>query len=133
MWLNSLLQVVDSVATNPSIDSAVNAWKYVAIVEFILIILLVFLAKRGDKKGMNPDLLNAKSVDIDTDSMMSDIFKSKELYDKLIKKCHPDRFVDETMKSVMTEFSQEITKNKSNYGKLVSIKEEIENQFNIKI
>ena len=78
---------------------------------------------------MNKEILTAKANKINTDELMSDIFKSKELYEKLIRTCHPDRFKDEAIKEYMTLQSQNITENKSNYKKLLFIKEEIESLY----
>lgn len=133
MLLVCLLQVVDSVSANPSVGFGFDIWKIIAVVEFILIMLLIFFRKKGNKNGMNSELLSAKSAEIDTDSMMSDIFKSKDLYEKLIRKCHPDRYLEEDMRQIMSELSKEITQNKSNYSVLCEIKDKIETLYNITI
>lgn len=133
MLLGFLLQVADSTSVNSStICCGFDVWKFIALVEFVLIILLVFY-KKEKQKEMNPDLLNAKSAAIDTDSMMSDIFKSRELYEKLIRKCHPDRYVDEEMKQIMTDLSKDITKNKNNYTVLCEIRNKIDALYKITI
>lgn len=133
MLLNILLQAVDSVSVTTSDSSFELPWNIIAIVEFVIILVLLLFQIKPNNKKMSKDLLRAKNADINTDNMMSDIFKSKDLYDKLIRKCHPDRFTDAEMKAKMTTLSQDITKNQHNYSDLCKIKTEIKVKYNLNV
>lgn len=134
MLIDTLNQISDTVfsKSNPVLSTGndnVVLWKYVASVELCIILILIFMLLRKQKTKMNKELLNVKHTEINTDNLMSDIFESKKLYDLLIRRCHPDRFADEQTKEYMTLQSQRITENRSNYKKLLIIKEDVEEKF----
>jgi hypothetical protein len=67
----------------------------------------------------------------------SDVFdgvsgKASNLYAKLIRKCHPDRFIGNQEKyNIATELSSKITNNKNSYSKLLELKREAEDMLGI--
>jgi len=134
MVLDTLIQSTDTLALQKNVlshikDTTSPLWEWVAIVEFVIIVFLVFRLLKAKTKQMPKELREMKNTQINTDDVVSDIFQSKNLYDKLIRICHPDRFPDETMKEAMTILSMEITKNKNSYSRLLSIKEETEKKY----
>ena len=72
---------------------------------------------------------NHKKEKVSMDDVVDDIFFSKELYDKLKVRYHPDRYVDPDLNKIATEIYQEITKNKTNYKKLKEIQEEAKSKL----
>lgn len=69
---------------------------------------------------------------IDFDNILKSSFNSIELYNELKVKCHPDRFAPDEAKSMVADsIFQEITKNKTNYKKLIELKEEAKQKLNI--
>ena len=74
---------------------------------------------------------NSKETEIDMDSLMDSIHKSRDLYKKLSSKCHPDRFTDKEFSEKAEIIFQEITRNKRNYKKLLELKEIAQSQLNI--
>lgn len=134
MLLDTVIQSVDTLISqvNSSVlidEEYIFPWKYMAIVELIILVILIIKQFHRTSIEMSNELLTAKNSKINTDELMSDIFKSKKLYEELIRVCHPDRFVDEGLKEYMTLQCQKITENKNNYQKLLIIKKEIEETY----
>lgn len=70
--------------------------------------------------------------EIDFGNIIKSSFHTQPLYDELKVKCHPDRFPnDETKNKTADALFQEITKNKTNYKKLVELKERAKLELNI--
>jgi hypothetical protein len=115
-----------------------NYWKWIAIGEFVLLCILIFIyfnSKKVRLENTEIDLLDrAKGSTVDMDALMKNINESKPLYDKLKAKCHPDRFhVDEEKRKVAEDLFQEITQNKRNYSKLLELQELAKQKLNITI
>lgn len=106
----------------------------IAILEFIIILYLIF--KKNKKVS---DLSDAEKIafkvskenEIDMDDLLNSIHKSKDLYNELIKKCHPDTFINDPRQKIAEEISQEITKNKKNFKNLNSLKDRAIKELNI--
>ena len=67
------------------------------------------------------------------DNVVNSMFLCQPLYDKLKKKCHPDRFLDKEKNIIATGIFAKIVENKYNYQELLSVKKEAESKLNIKI
>ena len=65
------------------------------------------------------------SESIDFENVVSSTLLAKGLYDELKKVCHPDKFSDEQDIRKATELFQQINRNKGDYNKLQSLKEQI--------
>lgn len=65
------------------------------------------------------------SESIDFENVVSSTLLAKGLYDELKKVCHPDKFFDEQDICKATELFQLINRNKGDYNKLLSLKEQI--------
>ena len=114
-----------------------NWWMLIAIMESVLILIL--LAKlRKPKVDKIPRsekfdaLKKAKSQDIDMGDLMNNINSSRSLYKELSRKCHPDRFQDESSREKAEQLFKEITENKRNHAKLTELKKQSINTLKIK-
>jgi biopolymer transport protein ExbB/TolQ len=116
---------------------SINIWTYIAIVEFLIIILLViylfYLKRRQTVSKFEKEIREAKNTDIDMDDLMLSINKSRELYKELSRKCHPDKHINSEFQKEIEELFQEITKNKRNFQELVKLKDIAINKYNIKM
>ena len=81
------------------------------------------------KPKMNKDILKAKSGDVDMGNLFDSINGSRDLYKKLSRKCHPDRFVGSDKQSIAEKLMQEVTKNKRNFNKLTELEKQIQNEL----
>lgn len=108
---------------------------YVAIVEFLLIIglvisLCVACRRKSEKEEMKKKVMG--EGDIDFKNVIDSSFKSKELYDALKGKCHPDKFAtDESLNAKATEIFSLLVKNKHNYAALCELKERAKKELGI--
>ena len=122
-------QVKDSVNTIKGAvsqgDTMSNAlWLYVAIIGIMAIILsIIYLMRRNNKKRRLKNKVMDETANIDFKNITHGWEKSKQLYDILKKKCHPDKFSDD-LKEEATRIFQLIGKNKYNYQELLKIKDE---------
>jgi len=121
------------VATNSKETITINYWFWIAVVEFI-IITLYFTHNKKKKLLSKKELFikNAKESEVDFGNIINSSFNVKPLYDELKTKCHPDRFPNDKIKNkIALELFQDISKNKTNYKKLMEIKEIAINKLNI--
>jgi hypothetical protein len=124
--------VIETIANN----GTTSIWFWVALVEFALIVLLLFRVKKkvadlkfGDLSKDN--LRTAKKTDVDMNDVMNNINSSKGLYKKLSRTCHPDRFINSDKQKIAEEIFQEISRNKRNFKKLTELKERATAELNI--
>ncbi len=128
---NTIKTVTETVNTNND-NTSINWWFWIAIFEFV--VLLVLIIKRRNKSQSAKQKFKEKSLEqeIDFDNIINSSFHSKELYDELKVKCHPDRFVVDKEKNVIADaIFQEITKNRNNAKRLMELKEEAIEKLNI--
>ena len=133
-----LLQIESgSLATLSQSESLlVSTWFWIAIVDFLIIVLLIIRLKK--KKPNQPfndlpkdKIKNAKSTPIDMDNLMDSINGSRNLYKELSKACHPDKFINTEKQKIAEDIFQDISKDKRNYAKLLAHKERAKNELNI--
>lgn len=120
-----------NVGNNIFQTDGINIWFIISIIEFILIIVLYF---RKKSKSINRKLEIKNEVKkegkIDFYNTVNSAFNSDELYNELIRKYHPDRFVNDDSKvNIANKIFQEITKNKLNIQKLEELKKEAEQKL----
>ena len=139
MW-NILLQVkTDSVlkgTVSISDSESLPLWFWIALIEFVMIVFLILKLKwkQGDANfGDLPidKVRNAKRSDVDMNDLMESINGSKELYKKLSRVCHPDRFINSDKQKLAQEIFQEISKNKRDFKQLTALKKRAEMELNI--
>jgi len=138
--INILLQtVVNNTHINVSkLEKVVTIlFNWTLIIGASLIILLVCFVL-WKKRKCKPELgfekiKKSKSEKIDMENLFDSLAYSKELYKKMTKKCHPDKFLDIQQNRVADEIFQEITKNQRNFKKLVELKKLAETKLNITI
>ena len=101
--MDSLTQVMDTVsnvtqpiATNTSTNGSYQ-WAYWVGAALATCVIALGLLK---KKNSEQDVLKKKMKegDIDFGNVINSAFYSKELYDILKKKCHPDRFAGKNLR-----------------------------------
>lgn len=124
-----------TIASSQKLDD-INWWLWIAGIEFILILFLIF------KRNNSPQIKNEKQrfkeesmkKDVDFNNIIHSSFHANELYDKLKIKCHPDRFpTNQVQNEIAENIFQEIEKNKTNFKKLLELKQEAESKLDIKI
>ena len=68
--------------------------------------------------------------DVCMDSVIDSIFNSKPMYDKLKVKCHPDLFLDDTLKEQAESLFQRLQKVKHDINAMKLLEPEINNLYN---
>ena len=107
-----------------------NIWLWIALVEFCVIIALLYLPRRGRKRqNIKQDILSGEEVDYN--NLNESFFKAKPLYDVLKKKCHPDRFTNPEKNKIATDLFQHIHQNRHDYKKLCNLRECAIKELNI--
>jgi hypothetical protein len=100
-------------------------WLIIATIEFVVII--AFLLGKKRKKQLQPiheNITKSKGSSVNMDELMRDINLSEELYKKLSRLYHPDRFVGTEFQEESLKLFQRIQESKTNYGELVNIQED---------
>ena len=131
------IAIIDNTVSNmPSMNDSVSIWFWIALVEFILLVLLLLKMQRPKREKLDlsevkkTDLKNSENIDMY--NLLDSIHHSKELYKALSKKCHPDKFVNTPLHQIAEEIFQEITRNKRNYKQLIALKAEAINKLDLK-
>ena len=115
-------------------STGINIWLIVAIVEFAVIVYLL-LTKLNISNSKKAQIKNEvmQEGSIDFRNVLNNAFNSKEIYDDLKKKCHPDRFVDDAEReAIANELFQRITQNQHNIDNLRKLREEAVQKLGIK-
>lgn len=119
-------------------------WLWLAISEFLILLLLIIIVVRLYRKLKNNKNLAFANVNknelkkrmkhssVDLDGLMDSINKSKSLYKKLSRACHPDRFINTDKHENAKDLFQEISNSKRDYKKLEAIEERAKNELNLK-
>jgi len=101
-------------------------WKNIVMKNF-------FNLRNHSKSEPESDLKEVRKNEINFQDIFSDFQKSKEIYKELIRKCHPDRFVDSDLNKIATDLSLRIAEHKSSYSELCHLREEACEKLNITI
>lgn len=115
-------------------STGINIWLIVTIVEFAVIVYLL-LTKLNISNSKKAQIKNEvmQEGSIDFRNVFNNAFNSKEIYDDLKKKCHPDRFVDDAEReAIANELFQRITQNQHNIDNLRKLREEAVQKLGIK-
>jgi hypothetical protein len=119
-----ILQVQDTIAQGVEVSrlSGVSIWFWIALIELIIILYFI-LQKRKKVELSDPidKIKGAKKNKVDMDDLMMSITNSRELYKKLSKKYHPDRFINTRDFEVAQEIFKDISMHKRNYTELKKI------------
>ena len=115
-----------------------NFWFWIAVIEFLIILVFILRIKRKKTELKFGDiskekLRNAKKSKVDMDGLMNSINNSKELYKKLSRSCHPDRFINSDKHNTAEDIFQEISKHKRDFNKLTELKLRAIKELNINI
>lgn len=134
--MNALLKIATKIIPMEKVSYFHSVTFWIALIELTVIIFLLYKLK--SKKGIyeltdleTKNIKGSKNNTIDMDNLMNSIHNSRTLYKELSKKCHPDRFINDSKQKKAEEIFQEITKNERNYEKLSSLKLRAENELNI--
>jgi len=111
----------------------INWWLWIAIIEFVLIIFLIIKQKIKPKDTIKQKFKKESlKEEIDFNNIINSSFNSKQLFDELKVKCHPDRFPTDKEKNLIADkLFQEITENQNNAKRLTELKEEAKQKLNI--
>lgn len=115
-----------------------SIWFWISLLQFCL---LLYLINKRYKKNRNTSdrTLNReqkkkfKRSSVNMDDLMQSINRSKELYKKLSRSCHPDRFIGKPEQKNAEFIFQEISRYKRDYKQLICLREKAEQELNIKI
>ena len=114
-------------------NEQINWWLWISIIEFLFIVFLI--VKQNKKpKDTTKQKFKKQSLEqeIDFNNIINSSFHSKQLYDELKVKCHPDRFPNDEEKNIIADnLFQEITENQNNVKRLQELKEEAIQKLNI--
>ncbi|SFJ32649.1 J domain-containing protein [Olleya namhaensis] len=141
---NILLQakqdvVVPDVLVNTEATSmSISIWFWVALVQFLVILFLLIKLKKKQRNLKFGDisknsLNNAKKGEVDMANLMNSISGSKDLYKKLSRVCHPDRFINTDKQNIAEDIFQEISKYKRDFNKLTELKQRAIKELNINL
>lgn len=97
-------------------------WFFIAIIQFFIILVLLFIRYKKNRKSNDIDVF--KTADISMSDLMENIHLAKTLYKELSRKCHPDRFVNSEKFETAEKIFQEISLNERNYKELLRLKDE---------
>lgn len=102
----------------------INWWMWIALGEFLLLIFILIKNRKKPNETIKQKMKRESLEDkIDFNNIINSSFNSKQLYDELKIKCHPDRFPTETEKNIIAvNLFQEITENKNNAKRLDELK-----------
>ena len=130
------LKVVSEIITKSIASESnehINWWLWIAIIEFVSIMFLVIKQKiKPVDKIKQKFKKESLDQEIDFNNIINSSFNSKELYDELKVKCHPDLFSTDKEKNLIAEnLFQEITKNQNNAKRLIELKEEAKQKLDI--
>lgn len=110
----------------------IKLWQWISISEFILLIILIFIIIRlikKSKRSKEEDIFEStiikegKSAEVNMDNVINSMFHSKNLYDSLKRKIHPDRFSNDPEKiEIANELATQLNENQKNFKKLEEIK-----------
>ena len=124
-------------------NSDSNSWIWIVVVSTVLILLLViviiiFRRRRLKTKPVdNLEILKQQvkaQGNVGFDNILNSAFNSKQLYDKLKVKCHPDRFpLDPEKNAIANDIFQRIKKNEYNVEELEKLKDEAIERLGIDI
>ncbi|MCP4439291.1 MAG: molecular chaperone DnaJ [Aureispira sp.] len=126
------IRIINQALSNSNSAEFYNPWIWIALLELVIIIYLLFFYKKSESK-LQKLKRKAKEEDVDFENIINSSFHVKTLYDELKIKCHPDRFPNDKEKNrVALELFQEISKNKTDHKKLTELKEIAIQKLNIK-
>lgn len=121
-------------ANQTNVNNDTNWWLVIAIIELVLIILLLITRIKltpTKEQIVKEEILKEK---IDFGNIVRSSFGATELYDKLKKHIHPDRFPNDPQRiAIATELMQLAGKNKTNLKVLEEIKQRAISELNINL
>lgn len=124
---DSLSTIEKGVAT-----SHTNVWMWIAFTELLIIVILIIVGIRRPKFEGKMDLRKTAEGEVNFGNLINSSFNARELYEELIRKCHPDRFPNDPDKCrIANEIFQEISKNRHNLKRLHELKSEATDKLGI--
>jgi hypothetical protein len=107
-------------------------WQILVIIEFLIILFLFWKRKINESESIESiEFKKYKRTNLDMKDLMKDLNLSKSLYKELSRKYHPDKFIGSPFMERAQEIFQTIQQNKTNYKKLLEIKESAELELKI--
>ena len=146
--LHISIEYQDSLAVNlvePLINDVIvenNSNSFTELFSFLIVFILGIivgsvLSKMWSSKNStnyNKQKKDILSKEVDFDNIMDSAFESKELFNQLKKKCHPDLFIgNDILVEKANVIFQDLSENKNNFKVLKEIEKKIEDHlYNIK-
>ncbi len=117
-----------------------HSWIWILISSSVVILLIIIIllvynkAKAKPSNNLNVLRQTKEHDNVDFGNVINSAFNSRQLYDKLKKKCHPDLFpLDNEKNAIATDIFQRIKQNEHNVDELKKLKEEAEEKLGIVI
>ncbi len=132
---DTIQAISDTVSSVNTPYSGVDIWMIIALIEAVLIfILLVSKTNSSNIKKQNIKEKVKAEGEIDFADVLNSSFNAEELYNQLIRLCHPDRYApDENKMAIANNISTRVTESRYSVKALESLKNEAKEKLNIKI
>jgi len=134
--MNDNIQIMaDSISQLASETHSFNWWMLIAILEFVLILFLLFF-KRGTTRTQRSSIKRQVMAegDINNENLINSMFNAEAMYMTLIRACHPDRFAsDEEKVAIANDITERLGMHRHDMNKLNELKEEAIEKLNIKL
>jgi preprotein translocase subunit SecF len=127
--------IIDTAAHYSGTFTENAVWFWIAMLEFVIIVLFLLLKKRRYK----PEFVGISKVDMrsgnaqsaDMQNLVASINQSGQLYKELSRSCHPDRFVNTHLQADADRLFQEISRHRRNYRRLLELKQEAKEKLGL--
>lgn len=106
----------------------------ITLITLVPLTFAIFFIQKRNKLRLKPkterkNYRKFKKEEVDMGNLMDSINKSSQLHKELASKYHPDRFLDEDKKSLAEELMKDINGNRTDYKKLLELKEKAINNL----
>lgn len=118
------MQLIEVIQKSPQLN--VIYWILISICEFLIICFLLIKILRKSKKDdfyVDSNVTEFKNAEVDLNNVFNSMFNSKNLYDILKRKIHPDKFPNDVDQfNIASELATLLNEHKNNFAKLNEIK-----------
>lgn len=135
--MNDSINVSKLIIADADVNNATtthNWWLYLVFLLIVISVIVGLLSYfKSDRYKKKKKIMNSEEK-VDFNNVMTNAFLSKQLYDELKGKCHPDKFATDPVKSEKaTEIMALIVKNKHNYKELCNLREKAREELAINV
>ncbi len=128
----NLSNIINETETNGVSVSNHHVWLYVVLIIIIVGVAWGILSYFKSERYKQKKILLKKEESTDYNNLINNAFLSKQIYDELKGKCHPDIFAtNPVLYEKATEIMSLVVSNKHNYSELCKLKERAVQELNI--